>query len=303
MEYIRNGDLNARNFFAPAHDSLKRNQFGGTLGGPIIKDKLFFFGGYQATRTRTSPPQTINYVPTAAVLAGNFSTLESSACQSKPKQLINPATKQPFAGNVIPASMFDPAALKLVSFLPAAQNQCGQVTYGIPQAQDEDQYVARIDYVRSDKHSMYARYFASDYRSPAFWNPQNILWTSTPGNLELSQSITLGDRYSFSANLLNSLHATFTRLRNNRGPSPQDINPNELGVNMYTAVPNDIRMEISGYFNMGCGTCSPGHFNTNTFQFANDVNFIHGAHQMMFGVDFIRSQNNDLSGYLQNGVF
>ncbi len=303
FEYIRNGDLNARNFFAPTHDSLKRNQFGGTLGGPILKDKLFFFGGYQGTRTRTSPPQTISYVPTAAVLEGDFSTLESSTCQSKPRQLTNPVTKEKFAGNQIPVSMFDPAALKLVYYLPPAQNQCGQVTYGIPQAQDEDQYIGRIDYVRSDKHSMYARYFASDYRSPAFWNPHNILWTAIPGNLELSQSITLGDTYSFSANLLNSFHATFTRLRNNRGPSSQDIDPQDLGINMYNAVPNDIRMEVSNYFNIGCGTCSPGHFNTNTWQFADDVNLVRGNHQMMFGVDFIRSQNNDLSGYLQNGDF
>ena len=82
FEFLRNGDVNARNFFAPVHDSLKRNQFGGTLGGKIIRDKLFFFGGYQGTRNRQNPPQTTSFIPTAAALSGHFSALESSTCQS-----------------------------------------------------------------------------------------------------------------------------------------------------------------------------------------------------------------------------
>ena len=64
FEFVRNGDFNARNFFAPAQDTLRRNQFGGMVGGPIKKDKIFVFSGYQATRTRTAPPQSIGYVPT-----------------------------------------------------------------------------------------------------------------------------------------------------------------------------------------------------------------------------------------------
>src|SRR5580700_4790471 len=103
FEFVRNGDLNARNFFAPTQDSLRRNQFGGTLGGPIRKDKIFIFGGYQATRTRSAPPQTISFVPTQAALTGDFSTLESASCQSskKPVTLINPSNGQPFPNNFI----------------------------------------------------------------------------------------------------------------------------------------------------------------------------------------------------------
>src|SRR5437764_1715755 len=65
FEYLRNGDLNARNFFASSRDSLKRNQFGGTAGGRIIKDKLFYFGGYQGTINRSNPPQTTTFIPTS----------------------------------------------------------------------------------------------------------------------------------------------------------------------------------------------------------------------------------------------
>ena len=64
FEFLRNGNMNARNFFAPSHDTLKRNQFGGTIGGKFITDKLFYFGGAQITRNRSDPPQTISFVPT-----------------------------------------------------------------------------------------------------------------------------------------------------------------------------------------------------------------------------------------------
>src|SRR5438093_4071653 len=74
FEFVRNYAFNARNFFALQRDNLKRNQFGGTLGGPIVKNKLFFFGGYQGTITRSGRGTSISYVPTAAVLAGDFTT-------------------------------------------------------------------------------------------------------------------------------------------------------------------------------------------------------------------------------------
>src|SRR5439155_15064242 len=72
FEFIRNGDVNAINYFAPRQDSLKRNQFGGTFGGRIIRDKLFFFGGYQGSTIRQDPSSSTAFVPTAAALAGDF---------------------------------------------------------------------------------------------------------------------------------------------------------------------------------------------------------------------------------------
>src|SRR5437667_7570374 len=80
FEFVRNGAFNARNYFAATQDTLRRNQFGGLIGGPIKKDKLFVFSGFQATRTRTAPPQSIAFVPTQAALSGDFSTVESARC-------------------------------------------------------------------------------------------------------------------------------------------------------------------------------------------------------------------------------
>src|SRR5579871_1317837 len=83
FEFIRNGDLNARDFFALARDTLKRNQWGGVIGGPIIKDKLFFFGGYQRTSVRSDPAALTAYVPTAAELAGDFRVFASATCENR----------------------------------------------------------------------------------------------------------------------------------------------------------------------------------------------------------------------------
>ena len=106
FEYLRNGDLNARNFFATSRDSLKRNQFGGTIGGRIIRDKLFFFGGYQGTYNRSNPATTTTYIPTAAMLQGNFNI--PAGCPNAGNVIYNGST--PFPNNQIPAGMLNPVA-------------------------------------------------------------------------------------------------------------------------------------------------------------------------------------------------
>jgi hypothetical protein len=308
FEYLRNGDLNARNFFSTTgHDSLKRNQFGATAGGKIIADKLFFFGGWQSTRNRSNPPQSITHIPTQAMLNGDFSSIAGASCQSNNKAvtLVNPNGGAPFPGNQIPMTLLNPVAVNLVTkYLPVSSaDPCGKVTFGIPVTGDEDQFVGRIDWVQNAKNTLYGRYFLVDYQNPPTFDGKDVLTTTQPGNFERSQSATIGDNYTFNPTTLNALHFSFNRIRDNRGPTDTPISWTALGSQMYSAVPNFLLISsMSGGFTTFCGTCAPGHFDVNSFQAADDVDLIRGRHQMAFGFNLIRIQNNTISGFDENGA-
>lgn len=305
FEFLRNGDLNARNTFAAVHDSLKRNQFGGTLGGRIIRDKLFFFGGFQGTRQRSDPPQTISFVATPAVLNGDFSAIDSAGCVSSgARALKDPASGQPFPNNQIPVSRFNPQAVNLITkYIPISNDPCGRITYGIPTTGDEEQFIGRIDWIHTSKHSLYGRYFLAQYKNPPVFDGKNALTTTAPGNWERAQTITLGDTFTSSGATLNTFHATFSRRRDIRDVASNNINPKDVGLNVFAPLPNFLQVSVSNYWTIGCGTCAAGHFNTNSWQFADDVDVIRGRHQMAFGVDFLRDQFNFINGWMENGLW
>jgi hypothetical protein len=305
FEFLRNGNLNARNFFAATHDSLKRNQFGGTFGGPIIHDKLYFFSGYQKMYNRQDPPQTISWVPTQAVLNGDFSTIAGGGCISggKGQTILDPTTGKAFTNNQIPVSRFNQQSLNLLKLIPLSTDPCGKIVYGIPRTGDEDQVIGRVDWMQSAKHSLYGRYFIDDYRNPAVYDGKNLLTTTQYGNTQRAQSMTFGDTYTLSNTTLNSFHATWTRRRNDRGSPPNDINPSTLGINVPSPVPNFIQASVSGYFSVGCGTCANAWFNVNTVHLADDVDLVRGKHQIGFGVDYMRNQFNSINIWNSNGNF
>jgi hypothetical protein len=222
------------------------------------------------------------------------------------KQLTNPLNgNAPFAGNQIPAQFLNPIAVKFANaYLPvSAADQCGKVTIGIPITGDEQQYIGRVDWVRSDKQSVFGRYFVDAFKNPATYDGKNALTTTQAGNLEMAQSATIGYNYTFGPRTLNSFHATFNRRRDDRGPTDIPINPTLLGINMYSAVPNFLLFGVTGGFNTFCGTCAPGHFNVTSYQVADDVDVIRGRHQLAFGFNLVRVQNNTISGFQENGNF
>ena len=122
FEFLRNYAFNARNFFAKERDSLKRSQFGGHPGGPILKNKLFFFGGYQGTYEKVSPAANTNYVATAVVLQGDFTAIASPACNNG-KQI---TLKAPFVGNKVDPSLLAPVSQNLLKLIPTSTDPCGK---------------------------------------------------------------------------------------------------------------------------------------------------------------------------------
>src|SRR5436190_207390 len=152
FEFVRDRRFNANNPFASigpdgkrVDDGLQRHQFGGTLGGPRVHNQLFFFGGYQATTVRQQPAANIAWVPTAQMLAGDFTAFASPACNGG-RQI---TLRGGFDNNRIDPARFSPAALNLVKFLPKTTDPCGQVTYTLGNDSDERQYVGRVDYQRT----------------------------------------------------------------------------------------------------------------------------------------------------------
>jgi hypothetical protein len=311
FEFYRDGVFNAStkrfvdrsNAAAPKPDNLLRNQFGGTLGGALIKNKLFWFAGYQATRSRQTANQQ-THTATAAALAGDFTALESAGCQSSGKAK---TLKGPFTGNVLNAgTQYDPAAVNLFSqgYVPVSTDPCGLLNYVQPSINNEDQIIGRVDLNISQKQTLYGRYFIDDYRSPAPFDIHNLILTQFQGNTERAQTFTLGHTFSFTPTFINSVHATVSRRRDNRAVDSHDINPTTLGVDMFAAIPDFLLISSTGgYFTLGCGTCAPGFFNINTAQVADDIDWIRGKHHFAFGVDFIHTQNNTLTGFDENGTF
>src|SRR5262249_46415127 len=127
FEFLRNGSLNARNAFDLANDGLKRNQFGGTIGGPVLRKKLLFFGAYQRTTARSRPSANRAYIPTEDMLNGDFRAITSAACNNG--RAITLAA--PYSNRIDPAS-FSKTALNLVhnKLFPTTSDPCGLVRFG-----------------------------------------------------------------------------------------------------------------------------------------------------------------------------
>ena len=214
----------------------------------------------------------------------------------------DPTTGSVFPGNQIPVSRFSSQAVGIVSkYIPQSGDPCGKITYGIPTTGDEEQIIGRVDYVQNAKHSLFGRYYLAQYKNPPVFDGKNLLTTTAAGNWERVQAMSVGDTFSFSGSTLNSFHATFSRRRDNRSAPPNDISPHDVGLNVYDPLPNFLQLSVSNYFNVGCGTCAAGHFNTNSLHIADDVDIIRGRHQMSFGVDFLRDQFNFVNGWIMNG--
>ena len=288
FEFNRDHRFNAIDPFAKVvngkkvDDGLSRNQWGGTVGGPIVHDRLFFFGGYQGTNQHQIPASNIAFVPTEAMLRGDFTTFASAACNGGTAIQL----RAPYVNNQVNPALFSPAALKLVSYLPKADDQqCGQVTYGQPADRKQGQGLGRVDYQLSDKHAVFGRYMATFDKSPApYAQTNNILTLAGAGSINnLAQSLTLGETTVIGANFVNAIRGAFNRTSIHRS-QPPFFDPVDLGVkNFYSYRDNETVIAVTGGFNISAATSTTGVFWTNSYQASDDLTVIKGRHQFGFG--------------------
>jgi hypothetical protein len=202
FEFVRNNAFNAIDPFAVRDDGLKRHQFGGTIGGPVRKDKVFFFAGYQGTTIRQAPSDSTVFVPTPAMFNGDFTAFASLRCQNG-RQI---TLRAPFIGNQTNPASFSPAALKIAARLPKALDDCGTFKTGNILHENDHQIPARVDYQLSGKQSIFGRYMLTKIITavPYNLNQTNLLTASGVGTDDRAQSLTIGDTYLISANVVNS---------------------------------------------------------------------------------------------------
>jgi hypothetical protein len=296
FEFVRNYAFNARDFFAPVRDNLKRNQYGGTLGGPIRKNKLFFFLGYQDTIVHSAPASTFANVPTPAMLTGDMRAYEAN-CFATPQTL-----KAPYVNNVLPLSLVSPQAVKMSSFFPSGPGNCGLTTYTLIANQNEHNGLARIDYQLNSKQSIFGRYYITHSLVPSSFTGTELS-VQNAGTDDEVNSIVLGHTYVLGPNALNTFRATGNRVGITKFQVPI-LTASSIGVqNIYEPLPNYSNINITGNFASAGGFATPGLVATTTYQASDDFSLIKGAHQMQFGGTYLRPGQNSTFCVFCDGLF
>ena len=297
FDFLRNNFFDATSYFS-SRDTLKRNQFGGVIGGPIVKNKLFFFGGYQGTIVHQQSNNTQYILPTQAVLNGDWSAFEGSK-----------TLKAPFANNTISPAAYNQSAVELVTkYLPLATASNGHLFFGPPNPTTENQFIGRVDWNKSEKQTIFARYYLTHYFQEGFFN-SNLLNTTNPQLNDQEQSLTLGHTYSISSSLVNAFHLGGTRSFITRGQVSSLIDPATIGINVSTPVPNYLYLAVGSDFTESCGTCESYQVTTNSENAVDDVFWTRSKHHLGFGVNYehnhmnLQGTNNANGQFTFNGSF
>jgi carboxypeptidase family protein len=315
FEFLRNDKLDANDFFNNAKGAsrppFKQNQFGGTLGGRIIRDKAFFFMDYQGGRIRDSKTY-LSTVPTLKMRNGDFSELNN--------RIYDPLTSLPFDGNVIPEGSIDPAARNIIDQLYPEPNVAGQLSptgsgqiinnflYNPVLKRQDDQFDVKIDYYLSQKNHLFGRYSfqRTDRFLPATLPHGDSGTTFGAGNgLIRGQSFAFNDIHTFSPKWLNEFRLGISRISFKVTSIDADTNLAEQvgipGVNITdtaTAMSqiqfsrNDTNSDIR---NLGANSNQPLLTFLDTFQLFDNVTHTRGRHTLKMGFNYTRRRRNVLN--------
>lgn len=298
-EFLRNEKLDAKNFFdsptAP-RPPFKRNQFGFSLGGPIVRNKTFAFGDYEGSRVRESRTVT-STIPTPALLQGNFSSLLPRTGIYDPASYdSNTGQRQRFPDNIIPASRFDPIGAELASYYPAT-NLPGlrrNFLYNPADSEDLNRWDTRIDHNLGPNDTLFGRYSWQRLFAPA---SPNLPPPAFGGGANASdfghngRNVALGWNHIFTPTLIMSTKAGWNKIFTRREPSLEDnrnVN-SELGLKgVNTVIPGMAQFSMAGFSSLGIGPFNPNHIGSRNWQVNSDITWIRDKHSLKFGFNFQR---------------
>ena len=310
-EFLRNEKLDARNFFDPAKTPpFKRNDYGATLGGPVRKDKVFFFFSYEKLARRESSTVN-NTIPTTAMRTGDFSALAGPIYDP---QTYDPTTKtrQVFPGNTIPANRIDPVAQQLIAFYPAPQNgkPSQNFIYNPPNREDVGRINTREDYQISQNQQLSWTFNRETDDIPAS--------TSLPapafgGNTRVTGVQGYGSGLTWTA-IVSPTLVTTTKVGWFKDEFLINFSPEALALGNVAAKlglltpPSNLNVTyptigISGFTSLGAGNFEPVWSNGQNRQIKNDTSWIKGKHTIKFGAEAQWIQTNNVNARNEGGSF
>jgi hypothetical protein len=297
-DFLRNNIFDARNYFAPTVPPLKQNQFGGTLGGPMIKDRTFFFVSYEGFRQDAGTPISTP-VPSMAVRSGDFS--------QEAVKPTDPLTGMPFPDNQIPSSRFDPVAVNILKLYPQP-NQGTNIWTGTPVLIDNrNQVDARIDHTLiPEKNTLSGRYIFDQgiYDQPGGSSILNLGIVNVPGfgiqSPNQFQNLELGDTDILSQRAVNEFRFSYQRSNVEDLDPTNHTNPTTLGFTY--PVPSSViappGIAVSGYSALGYNFFN--NYLLHLFEFGDNFTFVKGNHNLKFGGDI---RHTHVSGVFPSLVF
>ncbi len=302
-DFLRNDKLNTRNYFNAKPDPLKRNQFGGTFGAPVLipklyngKDRTFVFFATEFTRQRFGQTTSSSIMPTALERNGDFSQtrLPAGRFVADPNTVTATSTGTPFPNNQIPASRIDPVATNFAkAFLPLPNAAGNILAYNVSLPTEEDQYTMKLDHSFSDKNKASLRYLYSDYRI----NFNHTLPDFNSRNNWSTHNVTLNDSHIFSPTVVNN--ATFTFARNTfiRSPLPTTGAKDWAALGCGGCVslappgnPTDWSINVQNGFNARINTAFFSYM--QNYQFIDTLTVTKNNHLLSFGGDVARVRRN-----------
>jgi hypothetical protein len=242
FEYLRNEKLNSRDFFAVSVPPFKRNQYGGTLGGPIRRDRTFFFASYQATRERSAPGTTTALVPSQAMRRGDFSSLRT---------VVRDPNGGNFPGNIIPASrLYAPANKFLDTFIPLPNRPDGLLSFASAQSIDDDQIIGKVDHQLNEAHRLSFRLLWNDNATKQAVGTIPNLLANIPYK---NWNGTASDTWIAGPRTVNSLTVTVQNIeRNQSAITPGNVGWRDFGTGIVRAHREDTvaatDTNVIGYF-------------------------------------------------------